>query len=141
MLNVRLLKILTTYLKRWKMLKHWGKSFYVPWRRKWFTLILNCELENVLVCAQFSSNLPHCAQSLCFITQLFRFFGMLNFFPIFLQKLCSGGFKIYLSYFQSHLALCHIIQPFSFIVNLSSILTYTDIMFMFSNTYTCGCFY
>jgi len=33
--------------------------FSVPWTRKWLPLILNVVLENILVCATFSSKLAH----------------------------------------------------------------------------------
>jgi len=63
--------------------------FSVPWTRKLFPLILNCVLENVLVCAQFSSQLAHGTSSLCFITQLVIYFGILLFFPHFYAQNCA----------------------------------------------------
>jgi len=62
--------------------------FSVPWTKKLFPLLLNDVLENVLVCAQFSSKLANIAES------LFWFLGQYRFFPIFMPKLCSGGFNI-----------------------------------------------
>jgi len=41
--------------------------------------MLNYVLVNV-ICAQFSPQLAHCTKGLCFIKQLFRFFGILFYF-------------------------------------------------------------
>jgi len=61
-------------------------SFSVPWTRIFFSLILNGELENVLMCAQFSLKLAHGINSLCLIAQLFRcFWDSLYLFPFYAQ--------------------------------------------------------
>ena len=41
------------------MNEHWGKFYLCPMDKKMISLILNSVSENVLVCAQFSSNRLH----------------------------------------------------------------------------------
>jgi len=52
-----------------------------------YPLILNGVLENVLIFAQYSSKLSH---GLCFISQLFRLFGILQFFYLYAQAVLWG---------------------------------------------------
>ena len=68
-------KILTTYLKRWKMHVIWGKSFFVSVDKKMISPHNEWYIGNVLVCAHFSSKLAHGTYCLCSITQLFRLLG------------------------------------------------------------------
>ena len=51
-------------------------------------------IENVLVCAHFSSKLAHCTYCLRSITQLFRLYGILYIFPMLMPKPCSGDFNV-----------------------------------------------
>ena len=71
------LKYYDNIFKRWKMHENWGKSFFLPMDKKMSSLILNGVLEKVLVCAQFSTKLANGTESLCILTQLFSFFGIL----------------------------------------------------------------
>jgi len=65
-----------------KCMKTEVNPFSVPWTRKKFPHTLNGVLENVLVCAHFSSKLAHGTYSLSFIMQLFRLFGIFQIFYI-----------------------------------------------------------
>ena len=48
------LEKITTYLKRWKVHKHWGKSFFCPMDKKMISP--HGVLEQDLVCAHFLQN-------------------------------------------------------------------------------------
>jgi len=78
------LKILWQHIeKHKKSMKTEVNPFSIPKTRKWFPLLLNGVLQNVLFCAQLSSTQAHSTYSVCFITQLFRFiWGYWKLFPI-----------------------------------------------------------
>jgi len=50
-------------------------------------------IENVLVCAHFSSKQAHGTYCLCSIKQFFRLLVIVKIFSMLLPKSCSGGFK------------------------------------------------
>jgi len=58
-------------------------SFFAPWTRNGFPLILNGVLENTWFKHKKSSKLAHGILRLCFATQLLRFFwDALDFFHL-----------------------------------------------------------
>ena len=62
-------------LKKMKNACYIGKSFYVSLDKKMISPHNEWYIENILICAHFSSKLAHCIYCVCSIAQLFRLLG------------------------------------------------------------------
>jgi len=62
--------------------------FYAPWTRNWFSLNMHTLLENVKVCAQFSSKLANYLKVMLHHTFIYSF-GTLSIISIVMPKLSS----------------------------------------------------